>query len=144
MADWLWFIITAVVMIGMLVAAFMIEPHWSSKDGQRFICRAQPITIGRDMGAGAGTGSRWREVRGELSDDGIVKLRTRGLISGRRITGDWRIHARGSSDRRKRLVFLLRSADSIGNADGAAGETLLALRMPRSSRSAPLLERLVP
>lgn len=144
MADWLWFTLTAALMAGMLVVAFRIEPHWSSKDGQRFICRAQPITIGRDLSGGAGTGSRWREVRGEVGDGGIVKLRTRGLISGRKITGDWRIHARGTSDRRKRVVFLLRPAVPPGGSDSGGTETMLALRMPGSSRSAPVLDELVP
>lgn len=135
MGDWLWFIITAAVMIGMVVIAFMIEPHWSSKDGKRFICRAQPVSLAE----GTSAGSRWREVRGEVSEEGIVRLRTRGLISGRKITGDWRIEGRGTTDRRKRVVYLLRPDEAESGTT-----SLLALRMPGSSRAAPLLEQHVP
>ena len=139
MRDWIWFFVTVAIMIGMVVVAFRIEPHWSSKDGMRFICRAQPISLD-----GTSTGAKWREVRGEVRPEGIVKLRTRGLISGRKVTGDWRLEGRGITDRRQRVVYILRSADTIDNDPGAASRSLLALRMPGSSRAKPVLDDLVP
>ncbi len=133
MTSWLWFIGTAIVMAAMLFVAFRMEPHWSSKDGTRFICRAQPVSLEQ----GGAAGSRWREVRGEVTEAGLVRLRTRGLISGRKMTGDWRIDGRGTTDGRKRVVYLLRSSD--GDDPRASG--LLALRMPGSSRTVAVIEQ---
>lgn len=135
MSDSVWIILTVLVMLAMLGLAFMIEPHWSSKDGNRFICRAQPISLSANAGGG-----RWREVRGEIKFDGVINLRTRGLISGRKVTGDWRIEARGTTDWRKRVVYILSPTEPDDGPKSA--KTLIALRMPGSSRSAPLLERL--
>ncbi|MDQ3737887.1 MAG: hypothetical protein M3337_01800 [Actinomycetota bacterium] len=138
MSDWVWIILTVLVMLAMLAIAFMIEPHWSSKDGHRFICRAQPITLGENSGGG-----RWREVRGEIQPDGVINLRTRGLVTGRKVTGNWRIEARGTTDWRKRVVYIL-SPIEVADDEPKATRALVALRMPASSRSAPLLERLSP
>ncbi len=137
MSDGVWIILTVLAMLAMLAIAFMIEPHWSSKDGRRFICRAQPITLGEHSGGG-----RWREVRGEIRPDGVINLRTRALISGRKVTGEWHIEARGNTDWRKRVVFILAPNEATQGSPGAG--RLVALRLPGSSRATPLLERLTP
>jgi len=125
--DVVWLVLILGVLTAITVFALRMEPHWSSKDGQRFICRAQLLDEShRPIG-------RWREIRGEVHGDEIV-VRTRSLVS-RQIHGRWRVFARGSEDNRKRRIYVFRS-DSSGNQ--------LALRIPHNSNTVPLLEQRLP
>jgi hypothetical protein len=125
--DIVWIILMVAILTGITVIALRLEPHWSSKDGLRFICRAQVLDA-RLQSVG-----RWREVRGEIKGDDIV-VRTRSLIS-RHAAGTWHVQAKGTVDGRKRHVYLLRS-------DGT--DQQLALRIPANSNTQPLLEELLP
>jgi hypothetical protein len=125
--DVVWLILILAVLMGITVFALRMEPHWSSKSGERFICRAQLLSPNHEpLG-------RWREIRGEVEGNEIV-VRTRSLIS-RQIAGRWRVYARGAVDSRQRSVFLFRS-DTTNNQ--------LALRMPGNSNTVPLLEERLP
>lgn len=124
MPDWL---ITAAVVAGFAALAWFAfgrDPHWSSQDGRRFICRAQLVEpSGRSDG-------RWREVRGAITDDGMVTVSPRGL-AGRALTGVWTPEAASPDDRGKKVSVLLRS------------ERMLVLRMPSRSPASRLLVQLV-
>lgn len=122
-SDVVWLVGTIVVLGAMVVIALRLEPHWSSKDGRRFICRAQVLT---DRFEPIG---RWHEVRGEIGD-GEITIRSRSPLV-RTVVGRWDVHARGDTDKRKRRTFMLRRDE-----DGK----LLALRMPESSRSTALID----
>jgi hypothetical protein len=125
--DIVWIVTLSAVMIGLAIFALRLEPHWSSKDGERFICRAQLLDA-QHQPVG-----RWREVRGQVEGDDIV-VRTRSLMS-RQIAGRWNVYARGVVDQRKRRVYLLRSMES---------DQQLALRMPGDSHTVPLLDARLP
>ena len=127
MPDILWIVVLSAAMVGLSILALRLEPHWSSKDGERFICRAQLLDA-RHQPVG-----RWREVRGQVEGEDIV-VRTRSLVS-RHIAGRWDVSARGVVDVRERRVYLLRSMES---------DHQLALRMPGNSHTVPLLDALLP
>jgi hypothetical protein len=118
--DWLMTVAVLGGFAALVWFAFGREPHWSSRDGTRFICRAQLVEIhGRSDG-------RWREVRGSLSHDGTVAIQPRGL-GGREMAGNWRPESATPEESGRKVSILLR------------GERILVLRMPRDSRTARLL-----
>ncbi len=109
---------------GLVWFAFGRDPHWASRDGRRFICRAQLVEhSGRSDG-------RWREVRGAVADGGAVTIAARGL-AGRDLAGTWRLDSVTPDESGKRVAVLLRS------------ERLLVLRIPADSPSARLFAELL-
>ena len=137
----------------MLWGSYKIEPHWVSKDGQRFVCYGQGIS---NRGESYG---RWRELRVTKMRDGTVELRPRhgslvkdrhaaGMSSARttpmarvvkrqsqRITY-WKVNGASPDPPPRRIVYFL-----TGNDDPTMPE-MLALRLPLKSRAIPMLESL--
>ncbi|MFM8648992.1 MAG: hypothetical protein ACKODY_04385 [Actinomycetota bacterium] len=113
----------AVVAIGLVWAARRIEPHWSSRDGHRFIARAQAL------GAGDVPEGGWGEVRGAIEGEQIV-LSARGIRAGR-LRGTYRVTTKSPEPPRGKAVYLL------------SGDRRVVLRMPASSRTVTALDRLV-
>ena len=116
-------IVAIAICIGLLWGARRIEPHWSSRDGHRFIARAQVLGIG-DIPEGG-----WKEVRGSIEGDQVV-LAARGLRAVR-LRGTYRVVTKSPEPPRGKVVYLL------------AGEQRVVLRMPRSSRTVAVLDRLL-
>lgn len=104
--------------------AFTREPHWSSRDGCSFIARAQVLHTD------VANRERWREVRGTIGPDGVVRLVPRGF-GARHLEQPWRVEGRSPEVRRGRVVFVL------------IGEGRAALRLPARSRSTALLSQLL-
>ncbi len=105
-------IVLGVVFVIAAIVAFGVEPHWSSRDGRRFIARAARFE--RD-----GKPS-WVEVRGSV-DHGSI------LITARRrrhshLDGSYHLARTGESSRRTTVAFL-------------RGEQNVLLRLPRQSRA---------
>ena len=122
-------LIGVVVIGGALIwVAFRMEPHWVSKDGQRFICRAQLID---DHG---NTQGRWHEYRFRITEDGEIAASRRSFV-GRAGTGIWRVAARSPDPPRRKAVFLLRPVHDAGS--------MMAVRMPASSRAVDSLDDLL-
>jgi hypothetical protein len=117
-------VLTLVVCFGLVWAARRIEPHWSSKDGTRFIARAQVLGLG-DVPEGG-----WKEVRGVV-EDGHVILDARGMWAAR-LRGTYRIVSKSPEPPARKAVYLL------------AGEQRVVLRLPHRSRTVEVLDRLVP
>lgn len=118
MTDVVWL---AVVLAGCALAlwgASKIEPHWVSKDGRKFIASVQVIGRNGDL-------SRPQEVRGAITEDGEVWLRSRKRIG--RFQGIWVLAGASPEPPRGKRIYLLRGTPDV------------ALRVPTSSR---LVERL--
>lgn len=104
----------------MLWGASRIEPHWVSKDGERFTCRVQ--RLGQyDAPTGA-----WREMRALAEDEG-VRLSARG-IRGRELRGVYKVLAKSDTPPKKREIYI------------CEGPTRIILRLPSSSRAIPVLD----
>jgi hypothetical protein len=127
MNDVLWTILFVAIVAGMWFVAYRMDPHWVSKDGERFIANAQLMDHhGNTLGG-------WREYRFEVLSDGHVASRRRSRYVPRD-SRVWRVRARSDGTSPKKTVFVL-------GEDDAAGE-MLAVRVPTSSRAVPVLDGL--
>jgi hypothetical protein len=107
----------------MLWGATRIEPHWVSKDGERFTCRVQRLgQYDAPMGA-------WREMRA-ITDGDTIRLSARGL-RGREMRGGYHVLAKSDSPPKGRAIYI------------CGGPTRLILRIPSSSRAVPVLDALL-
>jgi hypothetical protein len=106
------------VIIGLVSAilAFGIEPHWSSRDGRRFIARAA-VREDRNL-------SSWFEVRGSLTEGGVDISARRGRH--RDADGFYRVSGVADGPRRTVVIHLMGSRE-------------LLLRFPRRSRTLRML-----
>jgi hypothetical protein len=128
--DLLWAVGTIVVLVGMLIVAYRMEPHWVSRDGQRFLCNAQPLDeLGNRMG-------RWREMRVTIMSDGRLNVAKRALVMGR-ANGYWELRAKSPTPPRGKVVYLLANPTEDKASD------LLAIRLPAKSRAIPHLDALL-
>ena len=126
MTDVLWIVGFVAVVGGLYYAAFRVDPHWVSKDGQRFVCHGQLVDhYGNTL-------QNWREYRFEVIDDERIFARRRSRWT-RRNASVWRVAAKSDAPPKSREVYLLASAES-GNTDQ------MAIRLPASSRAVPILE----
>lgn len=106
------------VAIGLMMAARRLEPHWVSKDRQRFICRAREVD---DRGVATGG---WHEYRFGFTDEDRVEGRRKGLL-GSGSTGVWRVAQRLDDAPTRHEVFLLES-DTLDRPH-------LSIRLPQRS-----------
>jgi hypothetical protein len=131
------YLLAVVVIGGVLVwFAFRMEPHWVSKDGQRFICK------GQIMDRHGNTHGGWHEYRARVVDDdhessqrAHVEVTRRGIV-GRRQRSRWTVAVRSQHPPRRKAIFLLHPIDD--------SEFMLALRMPEGSRAVRALDDLAP
>ncbi len=100
------------------------DPHWSSKDGTKFICRVQVLN------EHGGTPSRWREVRCTITGNDTIAIVPRGF-GHRNLAKEWRVVELMTVGPKRSRIFLLRN------------EHLVALRVPASSRAAARLNDLL-
>ena len=127
------------VCIGMLYLASRIEPHWVSKDGQRFICNGQV------MDRHGLPRTAWREYRVEVRWDGSIatRRRSRWVRADARL---WRMQARSDDPPKSKAVYLFgpdrRTAGDRGGPPDRADD-LMAVRLPVKSRAIAVLDGLV-
>ena len=107
------FVLIVALFVVSAVLAFGLEPHWSNRDGSRFIARAA-ILDPRER-------PQWVEVRGWVHDD-HVELRARRGKNGD-VNGDFAVRQIVEGNRRTKVVQL-------------SGDRDVMLRLPRNSRSA--------
>ena len=123
--DYVWLALLFVFMGGLWWLAYRMEPHWSTKDGRRFLCTAQDLSNPAHPG-------RPRETRVVVTPDGALHVtRKNGL---RRDQSIWTLTGKVPSPPRKREGFL-----AARRGDGQ--RHLLAIRLPVGSRCIPVLER---
>jgi hypothetical protein len=104
-----------------------IEPHWVSKDGQRFTCRVA------DLAPEQGEVGPWAEARVASNGDALtvaVKPKRFRSPNNRRPVSVVRVLGRAESDRAGLIVYML------------GGQPPMALRVPKSSRAVQTLDRL--
>lgn len=109
--------------VAMLVAAYRMEPHWASKDGERFIARIQALGP-HDIPDGA-----WREMR-FLVDGRALIAGSRGL-RGTRLRGHYSVIAKSPEPPKKKAIYVL------------SGPQRVLLRVPDNSRAIPHLDAML-
>jgi hypothetical protein len=115
-------VVPVAVLGGMAVLgwwAFANDPHWVSKDGSRFMCRANEV----DTAPGAR--QKWFDVRGYFDDDRVfLASRARKRLRGRgRRPVMYRVAGQPGDDRRGRKLYLLEG-----------DESQVVIRVPPNSR----------
>jgi hypothetical protein len=104
-----------------------IEPHWVSKDGQRFTCRVA------DLQPEQGEVGPWTEARVASNGDSVtvaVKPKLFRSPTSRRPVTIMRVLGRADSDKSGLIVYML------------GGTSPMALRVPKKSRAVQTLDRL--
>ena len=103
-----------------------MEPHWSSKDGHKFMCRMHLHP------EDANDRPRWRDVKVSVVDEELlVYARTRR--SGN-LRGVWKVVGAVNDGEKNRRLYEVRTASDAG----------ATIRVPQSSRCVPILDRLAP
>jgi hypothetical protein len=125
-AVWLVLVVAACVLLAWV--GYRIEPHWVSKDGRRFMCNGQKLTLrGEAL-------SRWHETRVTLNAAEQVQLDEKRFLG--RTSTLWKVIARSETPPRGREVFVLKALD--GDPAG-----LFAIRLPEKSRAVAALEAMI-
>ena len=139
--DVLWAVGFAALLGGMYYLAYKVEPHWVSKDGERFIC------MGQVMDHHGNPRSGWREYRVEVRWDGSVatRRRSRWVRSDART---WRMRARSDDPPKRKAIYLLAAERPEQDVRAQRrpspfDDDLLAIRLPESSRAIAVLDDLV-
>ena len=126
-----WLVLAVAVCAGAGWLAIKIEPHWVSKDGNRF------LTVGQKMDVRGERLGRWRELRVFINRNGQVEVEEKRFM--RRNVSFWTLEAESPEPPRRKVVFVLRGHDRAGT------EVLLAIRIPAQCRAVaqlrPLLKR---
>lgn len=128
--DVVWVVLFLGGLVGVWYLAYRIEPHWSSRDGARFVCNAQELVGGKPQG-------RLREAQVAVLADGTLHVSQKRAM--RRSTSMWRMAGRTDGPTPKLYVYLARNLDA-----GAEQSLELALRIPRRSRSVTVLDSCLP
>lgn len=127
--DFVWIALIVAVMAGMWWVAYRMEPHWSSRDGHRFMCTAQEIVGGSPVG-------HPRETRVLISPDGGVFVTQKRLL--RRRSSQWHLIGKSPAPPRKLQVYVAEH-----RPEGNLPTTHLAIRIPANSRCVPVLDGLL-
>jgi len=131
MSDALWWVGTIVVLVGLYIVAFRMEPHWVAKDGASFTCRIREVREDTDEQVG-----RWRDRHalveaGRLRLGGRVTLRSFGDRSRQHLSAPVDVLGRSPNSSSRFAVYLLGS------------DPPRVLRIPARSRAVPILDSLV-
>ena len=124
-----WILLFVLVMGAMWWFAYHLEPHYSSKDGRRFLCTAQEMEGGEPLG-------RVRETRVLVLPDGLLEISQKRMM--RRKHSCWVIVGKSPNPPKKMQVYLAQL-----RADGQKIPSFIALRLPAKSRCVPVLDELV-
>jgi len=127
MKDWLWTILFLAVVFGMWFLSSRMEPHYSSKDGRRFMANAQELIEGKPFG-------RMRETRVQVLDDGVLLCARRTRM--RRGSAEYTLVGESPNPPKRRKVYVARAVD----ASLTPGASELAIRVPANSRVVPVLD----
>lgn len=131
--DVVWVLLAAGVCAGLFYLSYRIEPHWISKDGQRFMCTMQ--TLGKhDV-----PGSRIREVRCRLHDDGTIRLDQKQTM--RRTSSTWEVVGRAPLQPKGKVVFTVREHGAVDDEGLQTASRRRALRLPATSALVAELDR---
>ncbi len=124
--DFLWFVLFGLVMAVLWWIAYRIDPHYSSKDGTRFLCHGQELIDGQANG-------RRKETRVTVLPDGALLCSQKRYA--RRKDEQWAIIGKSQTPPKNKEIYLVRRFQ-----DGAWLKEQLSLSIPASSRVVPVLD----
>ncbi len=113
----------------MWFAASLIEPHWSTRDGRRFVCNAQELAGGQPLG-------RNRETQITVLGDGSLQVTRKRAM--RRHHSLWRLVGKTPTPPQRVEIYLAQQL-----TDGQVTPNMLAIRLPRKSRCVAVLDQVL-
>ncbi len=124
--EFVWLVLLLVVLGGMWWIGYRMEPHWISKDGQRFMCGAQEFFHGQ-------LGGHPRETQvAFLADDSLHITQKRML---RRQRSVWQLVGKAADPPKGLQIYVAQQS-----VDGVKTASMLALRIPTKSRCTEALD----
>lgn len=127
--DIVWFVGFAAVMAGLWWFAYRMDPHYSSKDGTRFLCNGQDLIDGQPFG-------RKRETRVMVEHDGVLVISQKKLV--RRTKARWALVAKSPEPPKGKAVYVARQFDN-----GKWLDDTMTLTMPAKSRVVGVLDEVL-
>lgn len=129
MVELAWLLIILAVCGLAIYGAARLEPHWSSRDGRRFMCNAQELTGGVPT-------TRNHETQITVLADGALQVVQKRAL--RRRHSVWHLVGKSSSPPKGVEVYLAQQVE-----DGHPMATYLAVRIPRKSRCVAVLDEVL-
>ena len=127
--DVVWITLLLSVMAGMWWVAYKMEPHWSARDGKRFLCNAQEIENSQPIG-------RPRETRVLVMPDGLLHVSRKRMM--RRRHSLWILVGKSPEPPRKMNVYVAQLRQN-----GQDLPAHIVLRVPSKSRCVPVLDEVL-
>ena len=124
--QYVWLVLILAVIGGMWWIGYRMEPHWISKDGERFVCGTQEFFHGVLAG-------HPRETQVAIMAGGTLHITQKRMM--RRQRNLWSLVGK-SPDPPKRLEIYVAQQ----TVDGVATSTMLALRIPKKSKCVAILD----
>lgn len=126
--DYVWFTLLLLGMGGLWWLAYRMEPHWSTKDGRRFLCTVQDLTDPERPG-------RKREARVVVTPDGTLFVtQKQGL---RRQQTTWKLIGKSPTPPKRMEIYLAQETSRSLITD------MISLRLPTKSRCIPVLDKVL-
>ena len=125
--EYVWLALLCLAMAGVWWVAYRMEPHWVSKDGQRFLCTSQDLSEPARPG-------RIRESRVVIMPDGALHVTRK--VALRREETIWTLTARSTDPPRRKHIYL-------AERRGELGKEMLAVRLPANSRCVATLDGII-
>ena len=111
---------------GMWWVGYRMEPHWASKDGQRFLCGSQEFFHGMLAG-------HPRETQVAIMAGGTLHITQKKMLRRQRST--WTLAGKSADPPKKLEIFVAQQS-----IDGTPTQTMLALRIPKKSKCVAILD----
>ncbi len=105
---------------------YRMEPHWISKDGQRFMCGAQEFFHGQLAG-------HPRETQVAFLGDGSLHITQKRMM--RRQRSVWTLIGKAEDPPKRLEIYVAQQS-----VDGVKTATMLALRIPKKSACTAVLD----
>jgi hypothetical protein len=120
------FLAFCALMAGLYWFAYRMDPHYSSKDGTRFLCNAQDLVDAEPFG-------RKRETRVTVDHDGVLLVSQKKFA--KRSKERWALVGKSPEPPRGKTVYVIRQFD-----DGKWLPEMMTLSLPSKSRSIAVLD----
>lgn len=124
--QYVWLVVALVVMGGMWWIGYRMEPHWVSKDGERFVCGAQEFFHGSLAG-------HPRETQVAIMAGGTLHITQKKVM--RRQRSLWLLVGKSADPPKNLEIYVAQQT-----VDGVATPTMLALRIPKKSKCVAMLD----
>ena len=124
--DVVWFLGFCALMVFLWWFAYRMDPHYSSKDGTRFLCNAEDLVDAEPFG-------RKREHVVTVDHDGVLLVSQKKFA--KRSKERWALVGKSPEPPRGKMVYVIRQFD-----EGKWLPDMMTLSLPAKSRSVPVLD----